>query len=173
VARKLVNVCAVIALMMGCWGGVLAAAACPHVGCEMVAAAPDATAAHGEHVDERSHHSASPEDHSRYGATHGEGHSTEPPAQNPPRFDSDQLRGTASDRHDPNCAHCVGSAEAPPPWSLEWRTNFSKNGGKLTAPRAAEQVPAPAIMWVQEITPAQHAPPRRSNRHLLLSVFRI
>ena len=171
-ARKLVHVCVVIALMTGCWGGVLAAAACPHSGCETPAAAPD-DAAHGGHADEHSHHSASPEDHSRHGATHAEGHLAETRAQEPPRVDSAQLRRAVVTSHDPNCAHCVGSAEAPPSRSFEWQSSPFKGGGKLTAPRAVEQVSAPAAAFVREIIPAQHAPPGRSDRHLLLSVFRI
>ena len=159
--------------MTGCWGRVLAAVACPHEGCETTDAASDSTAAHGEHVGDHSDHSASPEDHSGHAGSHGEGHSAESPAQDPPQSDSDLFRGSASDSHDSNCAHCVGSAEVPPSRSFEWQSNFFKNGVKLTAPRAAEQGSAPAVVLVREITPAQHAPPGRSDRHILLSVFRI
>lgn len=172
-ARKLINVCVVFALMTGYWGGVLAAA-CPHLGCEPTAAAPVSTAAHGEHVDDHSYHSASPEDHSGHAGAHGEGHAAETPAQDAPQVDSGQLRGGASNRHDPNCAHCMGGSEgAPPSRFFEWQSNSFKNGGKLITPRAAERVSALAVVLVRKITPAQHAPPGRSDRHLLLSVFRI
>jgi hypothetical protein len=171
VARKIVNICIVIVLLTGCWGGVLAAA-CPHLGCE-TAAASDNAATPDEHVEEHGHHSASPEDHSLHSGSHGEGHTAESPAQDPPQFDSDQFRRNASNSHDPNCDHCVGSTEAPPSQSFEWQSNSFKNGAKLAAPRAAERVSAPAVVFVREITPAQHAPPGRSDRHLLLSVFRI
>jgi hypothetical protein len=173
VARKLVNICVVFALMTGCWVGVFAAAACPHVGCETSAGAPDGAAAHGEHTVERAHHAASPEDHSGRSEAHGEGHSSESPARDQAQPDSDQFRDLASGAHDPDCAHCVGGAEAPLSRPFEWQPNSFKNSGKLTAPRAAQQVSAPAVVVTREITPAQHAPPGRSDRHLLLSVFRI
>ena len=160
--------------MTGCWGGVLAAVACPHMGCKTAAAASGGAAAHGEHVDEPGLHSANPEDHSDHAGAHGEGHSAGSPAQEPPQPDTAQFRGSASDRHDANCAHCVGSAEVPPSRSFEWQSNPFKNGAKLIAPRAAQQVSAPAVILVREITPAQHAPPGRADRHLLLlNVFRI
>ena len=172
-ARKLINLCAVLALLAGCWGGVLAAAACPHAGCETTAAAPESTAAHGEHEAGHGPGSVSPEDHSGHAGPQGKGHSAAPPAHNPPRVDPAQLRGAASNRHDPNCAHCAGDAEAPPSRHFEWQSNSFKSGEKLIAPRAAGQVSAASAVFVREITPAQHAPPGTSDRHLLLSVFRI
>ena len=164
-ARKLVNICVVFALMTGCWGGVLAAAACPHQECETAAGAPDDASAHGEHAGEHGSHSASPEDHS--------GHSADSPAWDQSQPGPDHLRDRASGGHDPDCAHCVGAAEAPPSRPFEWQPNSFKNSGKLTAPRAAQQISAPAVVLAREITPAQHAPPRQTGRHLLLSVFRI
>ena len=165
-ARKLVNICVVIALMTGCWGGVLAAAACPHLECETAATAPEGASAHGDHAGERGSHSASPEDHS--------GHSTDSPARDQSQAGPDHLRDLASRGNDADCAHCVGAAETPPSRPFEWQPGSFKNSGKLTAPRAAQQVSAPAVVLACEITPAQHAPPRQTGRHLLLlSVFRI
>ena len=172
-ARKLVNVCVVFALVTGCWGGVLAAAACPHLGCETAATAPDGAAAHGEHAGEHGRHSASPEDHSGHIESHGEGHSADSPARDRSQPGPDQFRDRASGGHDQDCAHCVGGAEAPPSRPFEWQPNSFKNSGKLTAPRAAQQVSAPALVLAREITPAQHAPPKQTSRHLLLNVFRI
>lgn len=164
-ARKLVNVCVAFALMAGCWGGVLAAAACPHLECETAATEPEGASAHDDHAGERGSHSASPEDHS--------GHSADSPARDQSQPGPDHLRARASGGHDQDCAHCVGAAEAPPSRPFEWQPNSFKNSGKLTAPRAAQQVTAPAVVLAREITPAQHAPPRQTGRHLLLSVFRI
>jgi hypothetical protein len=170
VARKLLNVCVVFTLVLGCWGGVLAAAVCPHMGCKTTAAAPEATAHHGEHA--AGHEAVSQEDHSGHAAAH-DGHAALPPAHDEQHLDGGRAPGVTADRHDPACAHCVGTAEAPPSRSFEWQSNSFKQGGKLTAPPAAARVSAPAAVFLREITPAQHAPPGSSDRHLLLNVFRI
>ena len=159
--------------MTGCWGGVLAAAACPHLECETAATAPEAASAHGDHAGERDRHTASPEDHSAHPESHGEGHSADSPSSDQSQPHSDQLRDRASGGHDADCAHCMGAAEAPPSRPFEWQPSSFKNSGKLTAPRAAQQVSALAVVVAREITPAQHAPPKQTGRHLLLSVFRI
>ena len=137
-----------------------------------MASAPEATADHGGHAAGHGHDAVSPEDHSGHAAAH-EGHTAQPPAQDQQLFSPEQFPGVASNRHDRNCAHCVGSTEVPPSRSFEWQSNSLKQGGKLTAPRAAQQVAAPAVVFLREITPDQHAPPGRSDRHILFSVFRI
>jgi hypothetical protein len=172
VTRKLVNLCLALTLVLGCWGGVLAAAACPHAGCKTAASAPEVTAGHGEHTGDHGHDVVGPEDHSGHGEAH-EGHTAQPSEQDRQHFSPEQFTGVASNRHDQNCAHCVGSTEAPPSRSFEWQSNSLKQGGKLLAPQASGRIVAPAAVFVREITPAQHAPPGRSDRHLLFSVFRI
>jgi hypothetical protein len=155
---------------MGCWGGVLAAA-CPHMGCETTAAAPDA-AKQGGHAHSHDHNTVSPEDHSDHVTAH-QGHLAEPPVPVQHQFSNGELLGVAHEQHDPFCTHCVGRPEAPPSPCFEWQANSARKGGDFAAPLASAHVETPAAVFVREITPAQHAPPGRSDRHLLLSVFRI
>ena len=166
-ARKFVNFCVVFALLTGCWGGVLAAAACPHLGCETAAAVPDVHATHGGHTD--GHDAVSTEGHSGHAGGH-EGQDASPPSP---------YRGPAaaghilSGGHDPGCTHCVGRPETPPSPRSEWQSNFARKGGGFVAPLTPARVEAPAAVSLREIRPAQHAPPGSSARHLLLNIFRI
>lgn len=169
--RKLANVCVVLALMMGCWGGVLAAVACPHMACKTAASAPAGVASHDEHSSGHEHEAVAHEDHSGHVQTH-EGHA-EPAAQGKSQVSTGELWSVAPEPHDPSCAHCVSRSEAPPSPCFEWQPNSVRKGGELAAPVAAATVTVPAAAYVREITPAQHAPPGRTDRHLLLSVFRI
>jgi hypothetical protein len=150
---------------MGCWGGVLAAAACPHVECETTAAAPEGAAGHG-------HDAATSEDHSGHAAEHG-GHPAEPPAQDTGGAGRRGLPNVSPVGHDLGCTHCVGRPEAPPSPTFEALANSVRKGAESTAPTVAPRVAAPSAVILREITPAQHAPPPGTVRHLLLSVFRI
>lgn len=172
VLRKLVNICVGLALMTGCWGGVLAAAACPHSGCETMAFAPDVAATQSDHADTHGHDTASPEAHSSHVSAH-QGHAAEPPARDQHQFSHGELKSVAPEQHDQSCAHCVGSPEAPSSPCFEWQSGSAKRGGGFVAPLAATQIKAPAAVFLREITPAQHAPPGQSDRHIILSVFRI
>ena len=155
--------------MTGCWGGVLAAAACPHTECEMTASAPSDTAGAGVH----DHDAVTSEDHSGHTAEHG-GHAAEPPAQGRSGVSPAGVLNVGPGRHDPGCTHCLGRPEAPPSPNFEVQANSASKGGESTAPNAAARAGAPAAVFLREITPAQHAPPGRSDRHLLLlNVFRI
>jgi hypothetical protein len=165
VARRLINLSVVFALVTGCWGGVLAAAACPHVECETTAAAPEGAAGHG-------HDAATSEDHSGHAGEHG-GHPAEPPAQNTSEVGRRGLPNVSPGGHDLGCTHCVGSPEAPPSPTSEAQANSVRKGAESAAPTAVTRVEAPAAVFLREITPAQHAPPHGTVRHLLLSVFRI
>lgn len=168
-ARKLVNFCLAWTLVLGCWGGVLAAAACPHKGCETASAAPHQTTAHAEHLSAASHDSDGGEGHSAHAGAH-KGHAAEPPAAEPSRPELAQLTdGTRA----PYCSHCLGRPDAPPSPKFEWQSDSVKKAGKDAAPHVAPEVSAPLAAYVREITPAQNAPPGRSDRHLLISVFRI
>ena len=68
----------------------------------------------------------------------------------------------------------MGRPEAPPSSKFELDSNPLKKAGRDAAPQAAVRLSAPDSVHVREITPAQHAPPGRADRHLLiLNVFRI
>ena len=153
--------------MMGCWGGVLAAAACPHLGCETVAALPGSGAAHGGHTGD--HDAVSTEEHSGHTGGH-EGHFAEPPSADRGMVSGGQ---TLSGGHELGCTHCVGRPGAPPSQRFDWQSTFAGKGGGFVAPLTAARFATPAAPFLREITPAQHAPPGRSDRHILLSVFRI
>ena len=166
VARRLINLSVVFALVTGCWGGVLAAAACPHVECETTAAAPEGAASHD-------HGAAVSEEHSSHPAEHG-GHPAEPPAPDVSPAGQPRVADVGpGGGHTPGCTHCVGRPEAPPSPSFEAQANSVRKGAESAAPTAAPRVEAPAAVIPREITPAQHAPPPGTVRHLLLSVFRI
>lgn len=171
-ARKLVNFCLAWTLVLGCWGGVLAAAACPHVGCETPAAAPQHPAGHGEHSSVESQDAAVAEDHSAHHEGH-RGHGAEPANGEQLRPEPAVSAGVVSDPHEQSCAHCVGRPEAPPSSGNEWRANSAHKPVKDAPSHTALQTLAPSAAHLREIVPAQHAPPGRSDRHLLLSVFRI
>ena len=168
-----------LALLAGSWGGVLAAAACPHAGCRTDADAATAphvenSGGHGRHenADGQGHHAASHEDHSVHAPTHDGEHAAEQHTRTQTPRDSERLRGVASGPHDPTCAHCVGRSDAPSR-STEWQPNPFKAGAKLDAPPAAEPVSAPHLVPARELRPTQHAPPGRHGKYLLLGVFRI
>ena len=159
--------------MLGCWGGVLAAALCPH-GCESTAhAAGEASTTHGDHGTDCAQ-MVKPEDHSGDISAHEEGHAGEP-------ADGDQRQSghagpytvARGGQHDQSCAHCVGRPEAPPSPYSEGQSSSAKRSGSFAAPLAAVQLESSAPVYLRKITPAQHAPPGESDRHLLLNVFRI
>lgn len=160
--------------MTGCWGGVLAAAACPHSGCETMASAPDIAATDGGHADTHGHDAVRSDTHSSH-ASALEGHAAEPPARDQHQFSTrGEHQSVAPEQHDQFCSHCVGSPEAPPSPRIEGQSNTAKKSGDFAAPLAATQFKAPTAVFLREITPAQHAPPGRPDRYLLLlNVFRI
>ena len=171
-ARKLLNLCVVFVLMTGCWGGVLAAVVCPHAGCETNAfAAPDLAApvdgqgvhchdtarAAGESIPDKAH----------------EGHVEELPAHDQQQFGHVELHEVGARSHERSCAHCVGSPETPPTQVSEQQTNSARNSRDFAAPPVAARVESPSPVFRRKIAPAQHAPPGRSDRQLLLNIFRI
>ena len=158
--------------MTGCWGGLFAAASCPHVGCETTTSTPDVVATDGGHADHHGHDAVRPEDHSGHVKAH-EGHAAGPTAQDQSQFNRGEFQSVAPQPHDQFCSHCVSRPEAPPTPCYEWQTASAKRGGTFVAPLVATQIEAPAPVFLREITPAQHAPPGRSDRRLLLNVFRI
>ena len=171
-ARKLLNFCLAWTLVLGCWGGVIAAVACPHVGCETMSAAADGNAAHGEHSSAEGHESAAPEEHSAHTDDH-EGHAAEPTSHGQSQPDAVKLTAGVSGAHDPRCTHCVGGSGAPPSSKFERQTAPVNKAGKGLAAHAALKVVAPAAAHAGRLMPAQHAPPGVPDRLLLLSVFRI
>lgn len=168
-ARKLVNICLAWAIVLGCWGGVVAAVACPHVGCETAVTAPDHGGLHGGDV---SHDAASAEETSAHPADH-HGHSAEsrPAEQAQPGL----VTSVAGDSgaHDSRCSHCVGRPDTPPSSKFERQPAPVGKDGKVPAALASPKVAAPAASHALRIKPAQHAPPGSQDRHLLLGVFRI
>ena len=171
-ARKLVHICLAWTFVLGCWGGVLAAVACPHVGCETSAGAPDHDANHGEPQSGESQESAVPEDHSAHTGDH-KGHAVETPAPEKSLPESAALMMGTSGAHDPCCTHCMGRPEAPPSPKFEWQSASVRKAVKALAAHSALKIMAPAASHVRQIAPAQHAPPGASDRQLLINVFRI
>jgi hypothetical protein len=160
--------------MMGCWGGVLAAAVCPHTGCETTTTAPaagEASATHGDHGP-ACDKVVIPEDHSGHVSAH-EGHAGKPDNGDQQQFSPVGLHTIVPKQHDQFCSHCMGRPEAPPSPYSEWQSNSARRAGSYAAPIAAVQVESPTPVYLRLITPAQHAPPGTSDRHLLLNVFRI
>ncbi|HEY0078105.1 MAG TPA: hypothetical protein VGB73_05635 [Pyrinomonadaceae bacterium] len=173
VARRLVNFCLAWALVLGFgWGGVLAAAVCPHLGCETDAAAPGGNPSQDEHSSGECHNSDDAEEHSAQTKAH-QGHAAELPVEKQTAFESLDLKRFFSGSSVPSCSHCIGRPDAPPSPKLEPQTNTVRNAGKEAPPHASLQTLADARTYVRQITPSQHAPPGRSDRHLLHSVFRI
>jgi hypothetical protein len=171
-ARKLLNVCVALALLMGCWGSVLAAAACSHVGCDAMASAPDIAAGHGAHADSHGQNVTGPEGHSCHVTSH-RARAAKPSLRVQHQISQDELQSVASKQREQFCAHCVGRPEAPPAPCIEWQSYSSKKGVDFAAPHAIAQFETTAPVFLRKITPAQHAPPGKSDRHLLLNVFRI
>lgn len=169
-ARKLVNFGLVWVLALGCWCGVLAAAACPHLGCE--AAAPESAAAQAEHPPGEGHGPAGSEDHSAHGAAH-RSRAEETAAAQPSRPVSAERTGGTSGAHGSYCSHCMDSPDTAPSPKSERLPGPVNKGLEDAAPHAGLQAPAPHAAHVREVIPAQHAPPGSPDRHLLLGVFRI
>lgn len=163
--RRLINLSVVFALLTGCWGGVLADAACPHVECVTAEAAPEGAAG-------QAHDAVTSAAHSGHAAEHG-GHAPAPPARDISVQGPTGSTDVSNVGHDLGCIHCVGRPEAPPTPNIEVRANTARKGEESAAPPAAARLEAPAAIFPREITPAQHAPPAGIVRHLLLSVFRI
>ncbi|HLL76233.1 MAG TPA: hypothetical protein VK421_13355 [Pyrinomonadaceae bacterium] len=172
-ARSLLNLCAVSALLLGGWGGVLAAVACLHVGCETAAAAAAhaGVAAHGGHAG--GHEPADHDSHAGKEVEHGGHAAATPPAGDLHRAGTGEARTIDPRQPEPGCSHCVGSPAAPTSSLFGQQFIPPAKGESLIAPPAGVRVEAPAAAFIREITPAQHAPPGGTGRHLLLNVFRI
>jgi hypothetical protein len=112
------------------------------------------------------------EDHSGDISVH-EGHAGQPVDGERQQFNAVGLRTVVPEQHDQSCAHCVGRPETPPSPYSEQQSNSAKRGESFAAPLTAVHVGSPAPVYLRKITPAQHAPPGSSDRHLLLNVFRI
>jgi hypothetical protein len=170
VARKIVNICVVFALMLGCWGGVLAAAVCPHVGCETTAQAPDIYATDDNHADSHCQGATDSADSSTRDKAH-EGHDAELTAED--QFKREEHQSAGSRSQDEFCAHCVDRPVDTPAPVFGHQSSSVKRGVDFAAPLAVTQIESPVPVFLRKIAPAQHAPPGRSDRHLLLNVFRI
>ncbi|HYN85637.1 MAG TPA: hypothetical protein VER32_10305 [Pyrinomonadaceae bacterium] len=176
--RKLINLCLVLTLVAGCAGSALAAAVCPHAGCETMTAAPENADAHCDPAPAETHHAAGAHEHSSH-AESQHGHATRSAAEErhgteTKRPASKHSRGVASPSHDTTCAHCSGRRESPPSAKFEWQPNSIKRHEKESPPQHAVGYSAPPSRgFARQITPAQHAPPAQTDRHVLLGVFRI
>lgn len=171
-ARRLFNFCLAWAFVLGCWGGAIAAAACPHVGCVKALAAPERAAAHGAHAAAETHEPAAPEDHCARAAAHHED-AAGPRRVEEPRPEPEGLRGLVSSAHDPSCAHCVGGGQSPPSAKSGWQFESVRKVEKAPATPSARPPAARSRAFVRPVTPPQHAPPSGPGRHLLLSLFLI
>lgn len=171
-ARKLFNFSLAWALVLGCWGGVLAAAACPHLGCETAAAAPAEAAVHGGHSAVETREPAGREDHcAPAGVERGRAAGPAEAGRRGP--ESEDLRVAILAPRGPSCSHCVGRRPAPTPAKSDWQFSPAGEAGKDSAPQGVGHLPSPPRVFVREVIPAQHAPPARPGRHLLLGVFLI
>lgn len=171
-ARKLFNFGLAWVLVLGCWGGVLAAAACPHVGCETAAAAPVEAGTHGAHSAVETREPAVAGDHCAR-AKAGQGHAAQPPDAGRDRPESEDLRGTVLAPRGTSCSHCVGRRQEPPSTKSDWQFNSARKVEKDSAAPAVGRPQAFSRAFVREVIPAQHAPPPKPGRHLLLGVFLI
>ena len=163
-ARKLFNFCVVLALAAGCLSGALAAAACPHLGCDT----PDAAAQANPHA-----HAVGGAHDGAGHTNHGAEHSAEPSARERTGSGAARSGACATRPREENCTHCLGRDPGPSSERFGWQPDPFKYGAKLAPPPAAGRVTVARPATAPEITPAQHAPPGSSDRHLLLSVFRI
>jgi hypothetical protein len=161
------------ALILGCWGGVLAAAVCLHGECHTAAArAPAGDAAHGEHSAGQGRTAADSENLSCHEKAGG-GHAVETPASEHRQVDRAGLESFASNSPGSSCDHCVGGAEVPSPRPAEWQSSTARRGEKIVALCLAAPVAAPAAVFTRQVAVAQPSPAGRTLRHLLIGVFRI
>lgn len=158
--------------MLGCWGGVLAAAVCPHVGCQKSPAAPEGAEAHGGHSPVDASESDGPADHCAR-AQASEARAAGPAAGEGQRPQSAASAGVVSAPHAPSCTHCARRPEAPPSTKFDRLSDPAGKAGKDSAPHVSGQLPPPPRLFVREVTPSRRAPPGGPERHLLLGVFRI
>jgi hypothetical protein len=171
VVSKLVNFCLSWTLVVGCWGGVVAAAFCPHEGCGTATAATEHESDHGGHQAVEGQESGDPEEHAAHAEGH-RGHAPEQPTADEARSETAGSVVGTSGAHDPCCSHCMGRPEAPPSPKFEWQPSPVEKAGKDLAAHSPLKFAASAP-HVRRDTPAQHAPPGSSDRYLLISVFRI
>jgi len=152
-----------LALLLGGWGGVIAATLCPHAG---ASASPPMAEDHAccraksEHAG--LHHSTS-----HHGAAHGAKPGRMPAAH--------QLQGRAAlGQPRGACAHCMGQRDLPATIvGARELTSVKRGDGEMVAPMAKLEA-APVAVAVSHFVPQQHAPPQSAGRkHLLLSVFLI
>lgn len=169
--RKLVNFCLAWTLVVGCWGGVAAAALCPHEACGTAASATEHASDREGHQTVEGQDSGDSEGHAEHTEGH-RGHAPETLAADEAGRESDVSVIGTSGAHDPCCSHCMGRPEAPPSPKFEWQYSPVEKAGKYLAAKTPLKVGAPAS-HVRRDTPAQHAPPGSPDRHLLISVFRI
>ena len=171
-ARKSLNFCLAWAFVLGCWGGVIAAAACPHVGCETDAAASRRGDRDGSVAGGHEHGARAAEGCAGLADAHGE-HAAESPARAQDVAGNYAVQELRPERRGLACTHCVGRPEAPPSTNFEFQTRSSGKGSESAAPAAGARFESPASVFTRKITPAQHAPPGLHGRRLLLNVFRI
>lgn len=178
VARKLFHFCLVWALLLGCWGGVLAAVACPHADCRAAAAPPARDDAHdASHAAPADAETQEPAGHAEHPAPAPAGHchAGEPAAAAGPRAaaEDEDSRGFVFARRGASCVHCEGAPRAPASTKSGAPPSPAPKVEQDAAPQVVRQLLAPARAFVREVIPAQHAPPGPKDRRLLLSVFLI
>lgn len=159
--RRLVSIIGItlLALLVGGWGSVFAAAFCPHMA---ATAAEDHSCCLAKIESAGEHHS------NNHQATHG--------AKTEQTSAACHLHGDAAALSPvaATCAHCVGQNELPAtPASVRELTLQKRGAGKMIG-QAVTPLALPLAVSIQPFAPTQHAPPAPAGRkHLLLSVFLI
>lgn len=169
-AHKLFNFGLAWAFVLGCWGGVLASAVCPHLGCGAEAAAPAGGRGHDAHAASETHEPAAPQDHCARAQSHAEGGRADAAQHG---SEAEASRGSISAPRGAPCSHCVGRRPSPPATKSDWQPGPAGKADGDSAPQVGARLPAFSRAFVREVIPAQHAPPPKPGRHLLLGVFLI
>lgn len=146
-----------LALLVGGWGSVVAAAFCPHMAANQ-AQAEDHSCCLAKREGVGANHSSS-----HHHATHG---AKKKQASAASHLHHDSVAGT--------CEHCVGQNEFPATTaSARELTSQKRDAGKMIA-QSVMPLALPVAVSLSRFAPTQHAPPKPAFRkHLLLSVFLI
>lgn len=174
--QQLANIAVAVALVLSCWGGALADAACRRE-CdhsEAHSSRARASCAGREESPAPHEHATTPAGHA-----HGSHHAAETAAPEAGEAlaaesaASALSAGTIASRHG-LCDHCMGRPEAPPQSATDREAGRPKNDGAAGAAGAGVALLRPTVSFVREVIPhGDGPPPPTSRRHLLLSVFRI
>lgn len=171
----------VAALLLGGWGGIVAAALCPHAGSSSSGAHscfPERKT--GEHsakdsiLDASGHgqHARKAEESDE--SCHSPKRATEKDKTHADAAPHDTLPTKISSRGAGLCAHCAGRPANPPSSSVARESNETRRGHEQQAGTTRPLVAPRAPAFTSQITPKQGSPPGVSSRRFVaLNVFRI